>query len=150
MIWRSLGYDFEFGSGGIVAAVLGVQCHEADVAAFDRIGKHHCLLRGSFLERAFGNGFAPLLAIGAYVDLIVLYRASGVAVLTGQILDAFDRLGVAGVEVNPVGIGGDGDGIHGVPYRRGVAVDEVGAFAVVGFLTAGVDGFGGDGLDLGQ
>lgn len=46
-----------------------------------------------------------------------------------------------------MGIGCYGDGIHGVPDGGRVAVGEVGGFAIVGFLAAGVGGLCGDGFD---
>lgn len=141
------GDHFKFRSGGVVASVLCVEGHEADVAAFDGAGEGDCLLRCAFVECAFGYGLAPLAAVGADVDFVVFDCAGGVAVLAREVVDAFDGLRFSGVEVDPVGVGCYGDGIHGVPDGGRVAVGEVGGFAVVGFLAAGVGGLCGDGLD---
>lgn len=146
--WGGLfGDHFKFGSGGVVASVLCAEGHEADVAAFDGAGEGDSLLRCAFVEGAFGYGLAPLAAVGADVDFVVFDCAGGVAVLTREVGDAFDGLRFSGVEVDPVGIGCYGDGIHGVPDGGRVAVGEVGGFAVVGFLAAGVGGLCGDGFD---
>ena len=80
-------------------------------------------------------------------DFVVLHAAVG-SVLAGCVDEALHVLDGACVEVNPVGIFGQGHTVHGVPDGAEVAVDKVAGIAFTAFYAGGIDNLEGHALYL--
>ena len=93
------------------------------------------------------NGCAPGLAVLANEDFVVLHAAVG-SVLAGCVDEALHVLDGACVEVNPVGIFGQGHTVHGVPDGAEVAVDKVAGIAFTALYAGGIDNLEGHALYL--
>ena len=114
----------ELGTAGIIIAPLLTQGTEADVTGFDRLVEHHLVRFAGAFKATLHHRFAPLLAVHADIDFIILHIAVG-AVHTRRVSEALHVLDRSGIEIYPMRELRQCHAVHGVPDGRSLAVGQV-------------------------